>query len=116
MSAPAKHTPGPWHGDEWGGIWSKQQASPVAMDVSANDRPLIVAAPALLAALVEAVNYIEHSTANRGKLSNAEQWDANVREFRATVGELSIGRTAVPCATVNLTAARAAIAAAKGAA
>lgn len=61
----------------------------------------------LLLMLKEAVSYIEHEHANRGKVTTDAQWDANVAEFRASpAAEISIGRSAVPKATIRIGAAR----------
>jgi multidrug resistance efflux pump len=62
---------------------------------------------ALAASLGELLNYIEHFSANRGKATTAEQWQANVARFRETVSSVGIGRTAVDEATADLAAARA---------
>lgn len=56
----------------------------------------------LISALSECLNYIEHKTANEGKLTNAEQWAANVAEFRKVNQTLGIGRCMVPEAEVDL--------------
>lgn len=59
-----------------------------------------------IASLAELLNYIEHSEANRGKLSNAQQWDENVRLFRERCSRIGIGRTAVDEAEADLARAR----------
>lgn len=64
----------------------------------------------LLLLLKEAVSYIEHEHANRGKVMTDAQWEANVAEFRASpVAEISIGRSSVPKASIRIGAARALI-------
>lgn len=64
----------------------------------------------LLLLLKEAVSYIEHEHANRGKVTTEAQWEANVAEFRASpVAEISIGRSSVPKASIRIGAARALI-------
>lgn len=79
------------------------------------DADLISAAPDLLASLVQALNFIEHSEANRGKLTNDAEWDANVDKFRAEgPSAIGIGRSYTDKARIDLAACRAAIAKAKG--
>lgn len=60
----------------------------------------------LAAALAQCLNYIEHKVANDGQATTAEQWAANVAQFRKTVAHVSVGRTAVPEAEVNLAVVR----------
>lgn len=56
----------------------------------------------LIAALADCLNYIEHKAANEGKLTNAEQWAANVASFRKINQRLGIGRCMLPEAEVDL--------------
>jgi hypothetical protein len=61
----------------------------------------------LVAALAQCLNFIEHSQANKGKLTTADDWKRNVEDFRANTAHVSIGRTAVPDAECNLQSVRA---------
>ena len=70
--------------------------------------------PELVKMLESCLEYIEHDTANRGQSTTDAQWDSNTREFRARRCILSIGRTAVAKAKVDLGFARAVLAKAKG--
>lgn len=60
----------------------------------------------LSASLRELLDFIENDHANRGKATTDEEWKRNVREYRRTVAEVSIGRSYVPEATANLARAR----------
>lgn len=69
----------------------------------------------LIASLEQAINFIEHREANASKLTNAEQWQANVKEFRESgASAISIGRGPKDEAYFSFTEARKAIAAARG--
>jgi len=56
----------------------------------------------LAKSLQEALNFIEHDKANEGKLTNADQWQRNVVEFRKHTSMIGVGRTALDEASVNL--------------
>lgn len=58
-------------------------------------------------ALAGALNYIEHSEANRGKATNDAEWDANVAAFRKQgLSRLGIGRSYTDKARVDLALCR----------
>lgn len=58
-------------------------------------------------ALTGALNYIEHSHANRGKATSDAEWDVNVAAFRKQgVSQLGIGRSYTDKAQVDLALCR----------
>lgn len=117
------HTPGPWSATDTCGIWDVFAHTEDSMlrligtgsseNAKANAK-LIACAPDLLQLLKQCLNYIEHSEANRGKKSNAVEWEKNVAEFRKHTTRLGVGRAYVDSAVVNLEACRAVIARATG--
>lgn len=65
--------------------------------------------------LVAAHDFIVNKEANDGQAVSQAKWRENVRRFTETTAEVSVGRSHVPEASVNLFACREAIAKAESA-
>ncbi len=56
--------------------------------------------------LAQALNFIEHEQANKGKTTTDAEWDKNVADYRLNISQVGIGRSYTHKAFVNLKAIR----------